>query len=86
MCVWVFFVPTQHTDDPGLGTNTPGRCGVVRGCTLDALEQFAFAKLNPDQHVQHGDQCHRADEEQEAGHLERVGKVFIFDLQMQMRL
>lgn len=47
---------------------------------FDALQQFALPQLDPDQDVQHGDDRHRADEKQEAGHLEGVCKVMVFEL------
>lgn len=54
----------------------------ARTLPFDSLQQFALAEFDPDQHVQHGNDRHRADEEQEAGHLEGMLKVTVFDLVM----
>lgn len=76
-------------DGPGARTSGSGHPAVIscaasdaRPLPFDTLQQFALAEFDPDQHVQHGDDRHRADEEQEAGHLEGMLKVTVFDLAM----
>lgn len=82
---------TTTSASPGSGA-TQRRCTVMTSAAttsttagsvtlpFDALQQFALPQLDPDQDVQHGDDRHRADEKQEAGHLEGVCEVMVFEL------
>jgi hypothetical protein len=68
---------TQHFDDPVLPRGAPVPALVPVGVApqrplLRHHNVPGLPQLNPDQHIQHSYESHRADEEEESGNLERV--------------